>query len=567
MSLRVPSLARAAPSLVLIVVGCAPPTVPALAPAARDSAAFETFIERYLERRADADEPDDPAARLSDAAERERLAAARARLRELRAMDTTALSVQQRIDWLLVEAAERRTVADTALRLPERDPGRYLALGQLYWQVAGDAVPTPEDWGDVRRTLDAAPRTLALARHRLVDPPPLWARLAAGTADRYAEFLRGEFVARTANAPPGLREPLVAAANEAREALLAYAAFLRDTLPPAPDGSWAAGAAYYDRVLREAHFLPYTAETMIAEGRRLHAATKLALDSLARELAPGKSWRQLADEMQGRHPGPGTILEAYRRASNRVLAFLIRDDLIRIPPCEELLFVPTPPAQRETYAWAGYGGLRERDGVLHGRFFVTDVVPGMSEREVRDKLRAQNYGWISVIALHEGYPGHHLQNVYARRSPRPLRREFSNTYFGEGWALYAEHWMRRQGLFAEADERLAQLQMRLWRTARVIVDPSLHTGRMTYEEAVRFLVDEVGLTRTAAEAEVNRYTTWPTQAPSYIIGWVEIERLKEELRRELGSRFSEKRFHEALLEQGSLPLALMRRAVREALTP
>ncbi len=185
----------------------------------------------------------------------------------------------------------------------------------------------------------------------------------------------------------------------------------------------------------------------------------------------------------------------------------------------------------------------------------------MSATEVRDKLRAQNYGWIGVIALHEGYPGHHLQRVYARLSPRELRRRVSNTYFGEGWALYAEHWMARAGLFGSADERLAQLQMRLWRTARVIVDPSLHTGRMSYEQAVRFMMDEVGLTRSAAEAEVNRYTTWPTQAPSYIIGWLEIEKLKAELRQELGGRFDEKRFHETLLAQGSLPLALMRRAV------
>ncbi len=84
---------------------------------------------------------------------------------------------------------------------------------------------------------------------------------------------------------------------------------------------------------------------------------------------------------------------------------------------------------------------------------------------------------------------------------------------------------------------------------------------MSYDQAVQFFVDEVGLTRPEATAEVDRYTTWPTQAPSYIIGWLEIERLKIELQDELGDRFDEKRFHETLLEQGSLPLALMRRAV------
>jgi uncharacterized protein (DUF885 family) len=88
---------------------------------------------------------------------------------------------------------------------------------------------------------------------------------------------------------------------------------------------------------------------------------------------------------------------------------------------------------------------------------------------------------------------------------------------------------------------------------------------MSYDGAVQFFVDEVGLTRSAAEAEVNRYTTWPTQAPSYIIGWLEIERLKRDLQDALGDAFDERRFHEALLEQGSLPPALLARTIREAL--
>jgi len=121
--------------------------------------------------------------------------------------------------------------------------------------------------------------------------------------------------------------------------------------------------------------------------------------------------------------------------------------------------------------------------------------------------------------------------------------------------------MGRSGFYATADDSLAWLQMRLWRTARVIVDPSVHTGRMTYEQAVQFMVNEVGLERSAAEAEVNRYTTWPTQAPSYIIGWLEIERLRNEIRSKEGAAFSEKKFVETLLGVGSLPLALMRRAV------
>jgi uncharacterized protein (DUF885 family) len=103
--------------------------------------------------------------------------------------------------------------------------------------------------------------------------------------------------------------------------------------------------------------------------------------------------------------------------------------------------------------------------------------------------------------------------------------------------------------------------MRLWRAARVIIDPSIHSGRMSFDQAVQFFVDSVGLERQDAVAEVNRYTTWPTQAVSYIVGMREIDALRDEVKARQGAKFDLRRFHAALLKQGSLPPVLMRRAV------
>lgn len=569
------TLLAGAAACAVFAAGCAPTSPAPTAPmAAHDSAAFEQFLDRYLgeEQRpggSRAGERRDPdavwLAGFEEAAERRGAERASAQLGELRAIDTTRLGAAQRIDWLLAQSWLERAVYDTILHPARRVPGRYLTLGDLYWRVSGNRPPHPADWVNIRRDLERAPRAMALGRRQLVAPPPLWVRLSATTARSYRDFLGGEYPQRVqAVAPDSLKPSLLAAGERARAALEAYAAFLQDTLQSGPDGSWASGRAYYDWVLREVNFLPYGADSMIAAGRRIHEATKRALDSLAQQIRPSTPWRALAEEMRTRHPAPGAITDAYRRESRRVLALITRDDLVTIPPCQELTFVPTPPQLRETYAWGGYGGLTPRDSVLVGRFFVTDVVPGMTPQQVEEQLRTQINGWIAVIALHEGYPGHHLQTVYASRNPRRLRRRGGNTYYGEGWALYAEHWMARAGLFDTPDARLGQLQMRLWRTARVIIDPSLHTGAMSYGEAVRFFMDEVGLERSAAEAEVSRFTTWPTQAPSYIVGWQEIERLKAEVQSTLGRRFSEKQFAERVLEAGPLPPALLRRAVREA---
>jgi uncharacterized protein (DUF885 family) len=558
----------------LLALACAPnPTSAPPAPAASDSVVFERLIEDYATGRGtggggrQADTTDPAAAlvaSLEPERERERATRATSWLVRLRAIDTARLAEPLRIDWLALEAQLKRQVRDTALQSWRRDPGRYLTIGGIYWRIAGDRPPRADDWAAVRRDLEAAPAALALGRDLLDQPPPLWVQLALGTARTYRDFLSNELPARAKDAPDGERPRVLAAAAKTAAALDAYAAFLADTLVKGEERSWMAGRDYYDWVSRDVNFLPFTAESMIAAGRRIHAATKLALDSLARTLRPGSTWQALAEEMRERHPAAGQITAAYERESRRVEALLIRDDLITLPPCQELVFVPTPPQLRQTYAWGGYGGIQSRDSVAVGRFFVTDVWPGMTDAERREKLRAQNNGWVAVIALHEGYPGHHLQSVYARRNPRRLRRQIANTYYGEGWALYAEHWMARAGLFDTPDAKMAQLQMRLWRTARVIIDPSLHTGAMTYAQAVQFFVDEVGLERSAAEAEVNRFTTWPTQAPSYIIGWLELERLKQDVQAIQGAQFSEKQFVERVLEAGSLPLALLRRAVLDS---
>jgi uncharacterized protein (DUF885 family) len=387
--------------------------------------------------------------------------------------------------------------------------------------------------------------------------------LAARTLRRYEDFLGTTLAEKIRNASPdSLRGKLDSADVTTLHALGAYRQYLTDTLLAAGGSSWATGTKYYDWLLKEVQFLPYSSDSMIALGWKMHNETKKLLEEFARKTDPGKTWKELVEEMKSHHPEPHRIADEYRSESDRVLKLLRDGKLVAIPPAETLIFVPTPLPLRETYAWGGYGGTTMKEGRSTGRFFVTDVTPDMSPEKVEEKLRTQNTGWITVIALHEGYPGHHLQQVYAEKNPRKIREQLGSTYYAEGWALYCESWMARNGYYLDRWDSLGWLQMRLWRTARVIIDPSIHTGKMTYDEAVKFFVEEVGLERSAAEAEVNRYTTWPTQAPSYIIGWREIENLKTEMQRLEGDRFSERRFAEAILGTGSLPLELMKRAVR-----
>lgn len=479
-------------------------------------------------------------------------------LAALRRLDTTRLDAQSKVDWLLFESELVRATRSAAEHYERRMPANYIPFDGVYALLErGELGP------DARTTAAAArlqrwPDAFAWGRRQLAHPPRLWTELAIGNADGILRYLREDAPAK------GSGTRYQAAVKTAATALDAYARWIRDTLLPASDGSWVAGADYYNFLLRHSKLLPYTADELIALGNEVMTETEDSLAALARWIDPHRTWRELADSSKSLHPSADSVLVTYAAAENRARRFIVERGLFDVPPGETLAVVLTPPNLRNTYAYGGYDGPGPFEQRKAGRFFVTPVEPGMTPEQVASKLRGHNFGWITVVSLHEGYPGHHLQTVYAQANPSLFRRVFSSEVYTEGWALYAEELMYQNGFYPTPLARLTQLRMRLWRAARVVIDPSIHTGRMTYDEAVQFFVSRVGLERADAEAELNRYTTWPTQAISYIVGMREIERLRDELRRELGARFDLKEFHRLLLEQGSLPPLLMRRAVRAA---
>jgi uncharacterized protein (DUF885 family) len=139
-----------------------------------------------------------------------------------------------------------------------------------------------------------------------------------------------------------------------------------------------------------------------------------------------------------------------------------------------------------------------------------------------------------------------------------LRALFTAPTMAEGWALYCEEMMHEQGFFADERVRLLQLRDQLWRACRVIVDVGLHTGKMSFNDAVSFLVRKAKLERGIAAAEVRRYCENPTQPMSYVVGKLLIHELREDYRADRGEAFSLRQFHDDLLSHGTIPIALVR---------
>lgn len=190
---------------------------------------------------------------------------------------------------------------------------------------------------------------------------------------------------------------------------------------------------------------------------------------------------------------------------------------------------------------------------------------GLSPEEERRLLRSHDHTWISVIAPHETYPGHHVQALVAQAHPRILRRFYESPLFYEGWGLYTEELAYETGFFDKrlrlADgrvvdgvgyaklARLTQLRLRLWRAARVILDVKLNTGRLSFEQCKDFLISEVMFNPIFSVGEVLMYATRPGYAPCYVAGFTAVKKLRAECEKREGSRFSLRCFHDNLLSQ------------------
>ena len=213
-----------------------------------------------------------------------------------------------------------------------------------------------------------------------------------------------------------------------------------------------------------------------------------------------------------------------------------------------------PEFQRPTYPYAAYVGAGPFESSRRGRFWVTLPDARDDEKTRRERLEGHPRAGIAVIACHEGYPGHHLQLTVAADQPSLARKAIRSNLMVEGWGLYVEELMTELGYLDSPETRLLRLKDLLWRAARVTVDVGLATGEMSFDEAVRFMVERARLEQPNAVAEVRRYTLNPLQPSSYALGREAILKLRDKAR---GAGWGMRLFHDRLLGAGSLPPKLL----------
>ena len=169
---------------------------------------------------------------------------------------------------------------------------------------------------------------------------------------------------------------------------------------------------------------------------------------------------------------------------------------------------------------------------------------------------------LEVTTFHEAVPGHHLQLALAQEADlHPVVGELEVTSFGEGWGLYAERVADEMGLYSSPLQRVGMLTLDSLRAARLVVDTGIHALGWSRDAAIEFLLAQTALDRVNAASEIDRYIATPGQATSYMVGRLEIQRLRAHARQRLGSRFSVTTFHDIVLGSGMTPLHQLARSI------
>ena len=171
---------------------------------------------------------------------------------------------------------------------------------------------------------------------------------------------------------------------------------------------------------------------------------------------------------------------------------------------------------------------------------------------------------LEALSLHEGVPGHHLQTALAQELTVPeFRRNLYHSAFGEGWGLYSERLGKEMGFYTDPYNDFGRLTYEAWRACRLIVDTGMHAFGWSRQQAVDFMLENTAASATQVNQEIDRYITWPAQALSYKIGELKIRKLRASAEAELGSSFDIRRFHDVVVGNGSLPIAVLEETVAD----
>jgi len=485
------------------------------------------------------------------------IAARRARVVQLLAqvnrMRTDSWSKDDQIDWLLFRAQlEGPVFFDRVMDFEHTDPQTYVnECSNSIFSLLKKEYDSPRNRAlSATARLQAMPAVLQQGERNLTKPVKLYAQLAIDSARSIDPLFKDSMMSALAK---GLSKSemgdLVSARDAAIKAIHAYADWLEKRLKSMPEFV-PMGEANYNYLLKHVYLLPLDGKQVEMLGQtelaRARAMESMLLDPSLADPDPSRAAVIPRDQ--------DNFLKAYERREAEIIQFLNDNKLVTLPSYLGRFEIRQLP---EAFKPTSPGGFMNAPGVYDkdptGFYFIPTYNPKSGNFYIRAAIEDPR-----PILGHEGIPGHFLQLSIANHLKDEIRRQHGDGVIVEGWALYGEEMMMHEGLYPFNSPSQGQvLRLTRYRAARIGVDVNLHTGRWTFEQAVKYFMEAGGLDREAAEGEAAGAAASPSQKITYITGKWQIMRLLGKYRDAKGKDFRLGQFHDDLIKNGSLPLSIV----------
>lgn len=499
-----------------------------------------------------------------------------------RAVDTAKLSRDGQVDFEIL-----RDDLTTSLWLAENtnpfaeDPRTYNEYinDSVYLLLTQSTLPAATNVANAVARMGQIPRVIQQARANLKAPPRAHTETAVrqnrGAISFYEkdlfDFAQGEANVESLRTAA---KPVVAALNE-------YQRFLEGDLLPRALGDWRLGREKFGRKLELVLNAGLTADAVLADALAEFERVERELYVIARQVwgrhFPGQALP--ANDPEGRRDTVARVLSAVskehgtaetltadvRASVAAIKAFISARDILRLPVPDRCELIEMPEFQRGN-STAYMNSPPPLDPNANGFYAISPPPKDWDEARVRSYLEEYNRHMLQVLTIHEAYPGHYVQLEYANRNPSLIRKVLGSGVYIEGWAVYTEQTMLDQG-YGDGDPslRLMQLKFYLRAVANAILDHRMHCTNMTDDEAMDLLVHRSFQSEGEARLKVIRAKQSSTQLSTYFVGRMAHYRCRQAVQRELGDAFDLRRYHEAVLAPGSVPVKYLPELVRTRL--
>ncbi|MFY9531887.1 MAG: DUF885 domain-containing protein [Candidatus Acidiferrales bacterium] len=501
-----------------------------------------------------------------------------------RAFDRQSLSKEDAADWQLIDD-------QIALNLLELDhiqsyrhnPTLYVeAIGNaLFLPLTQNYAPAEVRVGHVLARISQIPHALEQVKKVQADADAIYTQTAveenAGNIDLIENMVKEQI---PAGSP--LQQKYTQVAPPAVQALKDFAGWLGSDLAKRNSSrTWRLGKDFYAQKFRLVMQTAVTPEQILDGAEQEMKSVRAEMLQLAlpmhkqmypehaehSELAPHERENLIISEVLGRvsdnHVQRDELLEHIKADLDSITEFIREKKIVGLSERNNLKVIPTPVFMRGIYSVAGFHNAPPLEPTAEAQYWVTPIDPSAPADKVESKLREYNNYTLKWLSIHEALPGHYIQFEHANnvqpKNRRLLRALFGNGPYIEGWAEYIAQVMMDEGyLNNDPKFRLVMRKIRLRLLSNVILDIRMHTQSMTDQQAMDLMTKEAFQTQAEAEGKLRRAKLSSVQLPTYYVGLHDWLALRKDYQARMGARFSLAEFHNRALDEGPLPIMLLR---------